>query len=222
MILSAHQPCYLPWLGLFAKIARADKFVIFDAVPFSRHDYTNRVQIKTHHGPLWLTVPVEHGQPLLRDARIIQNGWQRKHLKTIEISYSKAPYFNRYFPDIEEMLHEDWHFLSSLDECLLRYFLDELGIQTPVVRASDYGFRGSKSALVMDMCKQLGADEYIFGCNGKDYADVSAFEQMGIKVHFQDYKHPTWPQLHGEFIAGLSVLDLLMNCGPDSLRILRT
>lgn len=209
-------------MGYFFKIYSADLFLICDTVQFERRGYSNRVQVKTHTGAQWLSVPVEHGQPLLKDAKIAGNqNWQRKHLRAIELAYQKAPYFDRYFPDLKEMLDDKWRFLASLDEALLRYFLDALGIQTPVVRASDYDFHGEKSALVLDMGVKLGATRYIFGQKGRDYADIAAFTSAGIEVEFQNYKHPVYPQLHGPFVPGLSILDLLMNCGGNSLNVLR-
>lgn len=224
MILTAHQPVLLPWLGLFAKIAAADTFCIFDGVQFERHGYSNRVKIKTERGAEWITVPVHHGKDervLLKDARIDNHGpWQRKVVKTIEHAYRKAPYFDDYFPILQSYLTDGYAELAALDTNLLEWASLHLGIDRPWEFASDHNLQGEKSALVLDMCKQLGATKYIFGAMGRDYADVPAFERAGIKVQFQDYKHPTYRQLHGEFVPGLSIIDLLMNEGPRSLEIL--
>lgn len=220
MILTAHQPCYLPWLGLFAKIALADTFCIFDAVQFERHGYSNRVKIKTNTGPQWLTVPVEHGMPLLKDAKIVQGGWARKHCRTIELAYQKAPFFPLYFDALREILMREHNLLVELDTALLRFLLNALGIRTKIVKASEQDFRGSKSELVLDMCRKLGAKAYIFGQYGASYADVPAFDRAGVGVLFQSYQHPTYPQLHGAFESGLSIIDLLFNHGPESLTIL--
>lgn len=221
VILSAHQPCYLPWLGLLAKIAAADLFCIFDGVPLSRHDYANRVQIKTQNGAQWLTVPVEHGRPLLKDARIVDGAWRRKHVRAIELAYSKAPHFQPYFDSLK-VHYELGEFkrISHFDQWLLQWLLVAFDIKTPLVRASDYDFQGQKSDLVLDMCCNLGARTYIFGPNGRDYANLPAFEEQGIKVQFQDFQHPVYPQLHGEFVPGLSALDALMNLGPAARDLL--
>lgn len=225
MILTAHQPCYMPWLGYFAKIAKADKFCIFDCVPFSRHDYTNRVQIKTKDGAQWLTVPVEHTgeRQLLKDVRIASGPWQRKNLRAIECAYSKAPHFERYWAELPAIMGAaaDCTMLADCTRTLFLWCMEKLGLSNkPITLASNYDFKGEKSALVLDMCRQLGASQYIFGTKGRDYADVEAFGREGVLVQFQDYQHPVYPQLHGEFVPGLSVVDLLMNCGPDSLDVL--
>lgn len=224
MILTAHQPMFLPWLGLFAKIAAADQFVIFDAVPFERHGFGNRNRIKTAQGIQWLTVPVHlngHLDKPTCQLEIVPGNWRRKHLRTIELAYAGAPYFAAYYEPLQEIYSKDWHYLAGLNRALLDWLLACLGIQIPIICASEQGFEGSKSELVLDMCLKLGATEYIFGALGREYADVEAFEKAGVKVWFQDYQHPRYAQLHGEFVPNLSVLDLLMNVGPDSLKVLR-
>ncbi len=103
---------------------------------------------------------------------------------------------------------------------MLKWFLEQLDIKIEFSKASDYKFEGTKSDLVLNMCKQLGADLYIFGELGKDYAKVDDFKEHGIRVIFQEYKHPVYPQMFGDFIPNLSVIDLLFNCGPNSRDII--
>ena len=103
---------------------------------------------------------------------------------------------------------------------MLKWFLKELKIDVNFVRASEQNFVGTKSNLVLDMAKKLNANTYIFGKLGKDYANEKDFQKNNIKIIFQDYKHPIYSQLHGEFIENLSIIDLLINHGPDSFKIL--
>lgn len=225
MILTAAQPVYLPWLGLFDKIAQADTFVSFDQVQYMPKEWQNRNRIKTPQGPIWLTVPVHrkgHREKPLSEIRInYQEPWQKRHLRAIEMSYGKAPYFERYIGHLREFYSWNWDTLCRLNEHMLQWLLDELGLRPRFLRASDYDFHGAKSELVLDMCRRLGADTYVFGGEGRNYADVEAFEAAGVVPLFQDYEHPVYPQLYGEFVEKLSVLDLLMNCGPDSLEVIR-
>ncbi|MGB2870026.1 MAG: WbqC family protein [Bacteroidota bacterium] len=224
MILTAHQPVYIPWLGLFHKMYLADQFCIFDIAQYQSRDYNNRNKIKTNTGPIWLSVPVEsrnHFEKKICDVRIVQDGWNKKHFKSISLAYKKATFYDRYMEGLEKIYHQtSYTFLTDLNTDMLHFFLESLGIQIPTVKASDYEFVGTKSDLVLDMCKKLGAKTYIFGALGRDYADVASFVNAGIRPLFQDYRHPTYRQLHGEFIPCMSVLDLLFNEGPDSLRIL--
>lgn len=224
MILTAHQPVYLPWLGLFHKIALADLFCYFDIAQYQTKDFNNRNKIKTNTGEIWLSVPVEsknHFEKSVGEIRIVQNGWQRKHFKSIQLAYQKAPFFKDYIGDLEALLIGGEHAtLSALNLEMLRYFMKSLAIDTPIVKASDYAFSGAKSDLVLDMCLQLKANVYIFGAQGRNYADTDKFRARGVEPVFQDYRHPEYRQLHGPFLPYMSVIDLLFNEGPASRGIL--
>ena len=119
MILTAHQPVYLPWLGLFHKIALSDLFVWFDDVQYQTKDWNNRNKIKTANGPIWLTVPVlskNHFDTKVGKIKINNNlPWAKKHLKSIKFAYSKSKYFNNYFDFFVETYNKDWEFLSNLN-----------------------------------------------------------------------------------------------------------
>lgn len=224
MILTAHQPVYLPWLGLFHKIYLADEFCIFDIVQYQKKDYNNRNKIKTHDGAIWLSVPVEsknHLDKLICDVRIIDNGWNRKHFKSIQLAYQRSQYFERYIGEVEKIfMHQKYDFLCDLNADILRFMLRALDIDRPIVKASDFEFVGKKSDLVLDMCRVLGADTYIFGAQGANYADRNSFAENGIKLYFQNYKHPNYQQLHGTFEPYMSALDLIFNEGPNGLQVL--
>lgn len=223
-ILTAHQPVYLPWCGLIHKIALADEFVVFDAVQYLKKDWNNRNKIKTAQGPSWLTVPVQsHGKfdQLLIDVKIDnEQNWRKKHLRAFELNYSKTPFFDQYMPFMHDLYAREWESLVDLNNHILFYILKEMGINIPIVHAHEHDFKGSKSALVQNMCEQLNADLYIFGAMGKDYADLEAFKQAGIDLYFQSYQHPEYPQRFGKFEPYMTVFDLLFNCGPESYDIL--
>jgi WbqC-like protein len=224
MILTAHQPVYLPWLGLFHKIALAEKFCIFDIVQYQKKDFNNRNKIKTHVGPIWLSVPVEskdHFETKICDIRIVHDGWNKKHAKSIRLNYAKTPFFKEYIDALEDhLLGRKYEFLTDLNTGLLILFLDQLHLKIPILKASDFDFRGHKSDLVLDMCLKLKATTYIFGEQGKDYADGRSFLNNGIDVRFQDYVHPQYRQLFGKFEPYMSVIDLLFNEGPNSRSII--
>ena len=224
MILTAHQPVYLPWLGLFHKIAKADLFCYFDIVQYQRKDYNNRNKIKTSNGELWLSVPVEskgHLNKNVSEILIVQDNWVKKHLKSIELNYKKASFFQDYFPEFQSILiNESKNSLGILNLKLLEYFMECLGVDTPIVKASDYSFNGIGSDLVLDMCIKLGADSYIFGEQGKNYADVNSFTEEKIVVEFQNYIHPVYRQVGRIFLPYMSIVDLLFNEGEKSYDIL--
>ena len=224
LTLTAHQTGYIPWLGFFHKVALADVYVHFDQVQYTPKDFINRNKIKTSNGSCWLTVPVlKKGHREKNIAEIEINNtekWREKHWKTIYANYKRAPYFNRYAQFLNDLYHTNWQRLTELNFYVLIWLLKELDIKTKVVRAGDYNFEGSKSDLVLNMCKQLGANTYIFGSQGINYADINSFEMAKIKPVFQDYQHPVYNQLCGDFVPYMSVLDLLFNEGPNSLDII--
>lgn len=224
MILTAHQPVYLPWLGLFHKIALANRFVSFNQVQYQAKDWNNRNKIKTPQGPIWMTVPV------LRKGRLeksyqeidINNSinWGGKQWQALRLNYAKAPFFSKYADYFEDVYSRDWRTLAELNESMLQWFVETLGIGIKIESAGDFDFQGTKSDLVLDMCRQIGATTYIFGAHGREYADRTAFEAEGVNLYFQDYTHPEYPQLSGKFEPYMSIVDLLFNCGDESLDVL--
>lgn len=224
-ILTAHQPVYLPWLGLFHKIALADEFVYFDMVQYLKKDWNNRNKINTINGQIWLTVPVltkgKFDQKLSEVKINNQLPWRKQHWSSIYYSYKKTPHFADYEQELKSFYDRECEDLNDLNREMLQYFLKVLGIKTTWIEGTPLELQGEKSDLVLDMCKKLKADVYIFGALGKNYADVTSFNQQNINVYFQDYQHPTYKQqFPGHFQSHLSVIDLLCNHGKESLKIL--
>lgn len=216
MIVSIHQPAYLPWLGYFDKIARADLFIWLDNVQFQKNSFQNRNKILTKDGPTWLTVPMRTSGALyetpLKDVEIDNSkNWRAKHLASIRMNYAKAPCFGDCFPALARFYEREWRTLDLLCFEMLDYFNTLLGVVTPIRRASDMGAEGAKSDLVLDLCRKAGATTYLSGALGRDYLDLASFAKAGIAVEFQDYKHPTYRQTYPEFAPNLAVVDLLMN-----------
>lgn len=231
MIVSGHQPVYLPWLGLFHKMSLCDIFVYMDTVQYLENDWNNRNKIRTPHGWMWLTVPIDHKKSTgKRLDQIIISGcefpddkgfWQINHWKSIERNYGKSPFFEMYEKDIKKMYLETvWVKLLDLCWFQLLLFLKWLGIEKKIVRMSEVAFEGKKDRLVLDHCLKLGADAVVFGKNGTRYVDVSLFHAAGITVCFQNYKHPVYRQRFKGFEPYMSILDLLLNYGAESLSIL--
>jgi len=220
-VLTAHQPLYLPWLGFFHKIACSDIFCLWDDVQFCSKDFIHRNKIKNPNGPMWLTVPMHtkgYRNKVINEMMIDNSKpWTKKQWKSIEISYQKAPYFDSYKDFFEDLYGRKWEKIAELDEYIIRYLLKEIGIDVELLKASNMNFEGKKSERVLDMCKKIGADIYIFGELGKDYAKIEDFEKENVKIYFQNYNHPVYPQLFGDFVSHLSVIDLLFNRGEKSL-----
>lgn len=218
--LSAHQPAYLPWLGYFEKIARSDVFVYLDTVQFEKNSFINRNRIKSAQGPLWLTIPVLQKGHMSSTLQTLQTDetqpWREKHLKSIALNYRKAPGFADKFAKLEQLYDRTVVTLSDFCWQQLQFWLSELGITTPLFRASQLPVMGKKSDLILNLCLHQRADAYLSGKLGRDYLDEAAFAAHQIRVSYQDYQSPCYPQLHGEFVPALGVIDLWMN-SPVSL-----
>ena len=222
MILSAHQPAYLCWLGYLAKIRDSDAFIILDNVPRSHGDWTNRNRIKTQHGEQLLTVPLLGGrQQIIQDIRVDGGRrWRHKHWRAIELAYSKAPFWETYADGLNRILVDAGPTLLQVDMALTHWLLDAYGVGTPVLYASAVEPEGSGTDMIVALCQKLGAREFLFGSEGRDYANDSTLSAAGITAHFQQYECKEYPQLHGEFLPRLSALDALLNLGPAAKEIL--
>jgi hypothetical protein len=218
------QPGYLPWLGFFEQLARSDVFVLYDDVQFEKGSWRNRNRIKTPGGIQWLTVPIllkGKGRPLIRDVQInTKESWAEKHIRTISQHYQKTPYFTIYAEELFEILRREWHYLVDLDVALIAWLSLHLGIRTKTILSSELGIKGSGNDRLIRIIRSLSGSHFYEGAAGRNYIDLERFESAGIRVVFQDYVHPVYPQLYDDFISHLSIVDLLFNCGSQSLGIL--
>lgn len=229
MIVSIMQPAYLPWLGYFDRIYKSDLFIVLDNVMLERSSktrFTNRNKIRTSQGWSWLTVPVKTsglGQPLINEVEIDNSQkWQSKHFFALIHSYNRTPCFAEHKDWLESFYLKNFSLLTPMLRESTEYLLKCLGIDTPLVYSSELQVDGQKSELILNLCKEVGATEYISGPFGRDYLDLASFQSARIEVSFHDYQHPVYNQIHGKFEPYMSVVDLLFNCGSNSLKILRS
>lgn len=224
MILAVHQPQYLPWLGYFDKIDRADIFVLLDTVQFKKNEWQNRNRIKTAEGTQWFTVPVTYQFPQ-RIAEVAVNNrerWQHKQRQSLVSNYRKAPFWDELAPFIEEVMSPTWELLAPLNIFGVKELAAILGIETPLYVASELGeFPEDPDERLIAITKHFGADTYLAGSGGREYMNLDRYAQSGIEVLFQEYHHPVYAQLFGAFEPCLSVVDLLFNHGEESLSILK-
>lgn len=218
------QPGYLPWLGFFDQMLRSDVFVYFDDVQYDKHGWRNRNRIKSATGPIWLTVPVLNAGRLgqkINEVEIDNRGpWARKHITAIAQNYARAPYLKTYLPQLDALLTRHWESLVELDLAVVELICKWIGIERQIERSSCLRIEGGQSERLLNICRHFQADRYLSGDSAQNYLDVKLFQHGGVQVEWQGYRHPTYPQLHGEFFPYLSVLDLVMNVGEKSLDVL--
>jgi hypothetical protein len=230
MIVAAHQPHYLPWLGYLDKVAKADLFVVMDDLQFEPQNYQNRQRLKLAEGPAWLTVPLTRGaqSDLILDKKIAASDspkqhWQHRHWNTIVTNYGRAPYFEQYADELHAVYTGEWRNLIDLDLEMFSLARKWLAIDTPILRSSKLALRGQKTDRLIDMCKKLGARCYLTGAGGSTgYLDAEKMGRSGIGVIWQEFSHPVYAQRYAKigFASHLGFLDLILNCGPDSRALL--
>lgn len=217
MMVTIHQPCYLPYLGIFHKIWKADVFAYLDDAQYSNGYVFEWNRIKTPQGECRLKVPLEKnfGDTLRKVLPKDFLGWQKKHLKTIEMNYKKAPYFAEFFPLLEKMLMKHYNSLADLNVTLMNLFMEWFGWKKPVYFTSDMELESRAEARVIEICQCLGADAYLSGTGGRNYQEPDHFADAGIKLVYQEWEPLEYRQQWGEFLLYLSVLDFVMNEGHD-------
>lgn len=221
-LVCIRQPGYLPFIGFFKKIQSSDVFVYLDDAQYTVGGWENRNKIKTSTGPIWLTVPVLHPfQQKLRDVKIKPDNWRKKHMLSIKNSYLKAPFFNEYWNDIEKILNIEWEKLIDLNFAFIEYFNSKLGLTTKTFRSSELDVDDKGSLRLLKICQKLNADVYMSGIRGKEYLDEKLFTDAGIKIIYENFQHPVYHQLHGEFIPNMAIVDLLFNEGDKSKEIIQ-
>lgn len=218
------QPTYLPWIGYFGMIDAADIFVFYDDVQFVKKSWQQRNRIKIQGTAKWLTVPVTHNhRPKINEVKINNlkkwtKNWTYKHWRSIDYSYNKAPFFEDYNSEIKEIYDKQWQSLCDLDIYIIKELSRCLKIHEPkFIRSSAIeGIEGVKTDRVMNILKEIGADELLANPGARAYIEKDKFKDENIKLYWFEFKHPVYPQLGGEFIPFLSVIDLLFNTGKKS------
>lgn len=221
-----HQPNYIPGLSYFAKILNSDIFILLDSVQFIKRNWSNRNRIKSHNGELMLSIPVlTKGKKYQRiDEVVVDNDreWRKKHLASIEHCYKKAAFFQEYAPKIYEILSYETYSLSEMNIHIIKELCRLLGIDSQFVLSSELDCDRYKSTeLLIELVKKVGGNVYLSGPSGKKYMNPEMFRQAGIDLEISLFTPAEYPQLWSNFVSNLSIIDLLLNAGPDSSDILK-
>lgn len=217
MIVSIHQPDYLPWLGYFNKISKSDIFVFLDDAQYSTDNMHNWNKIKTPQGELKLKVPVINklsykiNEVKTRD----ELGWKQKHLKTIAMNYKKAEHFEEVYCDLEKILLPEYESIADLNMALVRLYCEKFGFNTKILTSSEMGLASLREERVIDIVAGLGGTEYYSGNGAKEYQVPEHFAKRGIMLTYTEFEPFEYHQLWNKcgFVPALSALDYVMNCG---------
>jgi len=225
MIVSIHQPAYLPWLGYFHRIAISDVHVVLDHVQFEKNSFINRNKIRTADGWCWLTLPVKtagkFGNLPINEVEIANDRpWAASHWETLRFNYCKAPFFAHHFGFFRNLYSRTWTKLTDLTAEVNRYLLDAFGIRTRLCFSSQISVSGHKDELVLNLCRELGATTYLSGPLGRNYLREELFHRNNIAVQYDDYQPPAYAQTYPGFEPNMAAVDLLFNAGPPAHEIM--
>lgn len=220
------QSNYIPWKGYFDAIGLCDVFVIYDEVQYTKRDWRNRNKIITPNGSKWLSIPVaSKGKYLqkINETVVSDNAWRKKHWKTIQYNYKKAPHFQTYEALFEDLyLNSEEIYLSKVNYRFIKAILEILGIEVEMLWSSDFELIGDKTEKLLNICKEINATHYLSGPAAKDYLDESLFNQSNIGVEWMDYGgYPIYNQLYSTFEHGVSILDLIFNTGSEAIKYMK-
>lgn len=226
MRVAIMQPTYLPWSGYFGLMQSVDLFIFLDSVQFAKRSWQQRNQIKTPQGSLWLTIPVlskGKQEQTIREVVINQDSdFSSQHKKAIELNYRKAKFFDDHAKTLLKKLQEPAKYMVEVTLGMIHEMKSALGITTQTALSSKLKAQGAKADLLAALCREVGATEYISPPGSREYLEESrAFKAIGIRVSYFNFHHPEYSQLFGPFLPFMSCVDLLFNCGPDSLEMVK-
>lgn len=223
MKVAIHQPNYIPWIGFFDKLDQVDLFVILDMAHYSKTSFVNRNYIKTPKGAHRLTVPIGKGSQLIHHLRTDETtNWRKRHWKIIENNYRRSPYFEMYHASFKQLYEKKWESLFPFNMALLIQMKQALQIDTKIMIESDFHTDfGKGNTRNVQIVKAVQGSVYLSGVGARAYNEASEFIENGIRLEYQHFTHPIYPQRFGSFIPNLSMMDMLFNCGPDTMEIIR-
>jgi len=227
LVLGSVQPAYMAWVPFYQRMIESDVFVYLDDVEFSKNSFHNRNKIKTAQGPVYLTVPIQYkgnSNSSIKEMPIDnKKPWRKKHWQTILQNYSKAPFFPDLGPLLKEQIYDcEWIYLGDLNVTLLELFREFLKINTPCYQSSKLTVIGESNEKLVNLCHKLGAELFIVKPATDHYHPKTFFESHKIGFKYFNQNLMPYPQLHGSFIPGLSILDYAMNCGPNCNLLMKT
>jgi hypothetical protein len=225
IILSANRPYFAPHAGFFFKAHISHWFVILDRVQFPRGTtWLTRNRFKNDQGTLWLTVPVWKkglGLQMIDEVRVCREGrWHKKHLASLKNAYGKAPYFEECNDLVETVVSLEYERLLDMNMAIIRGAMKALGMAPRMRFLSEMEVDSKGDRILIDLCRKVGASHFLIQAAARKYLDAASFRKAGVRLLFFKPPEPVYPQLWGNFIPNLSLLDLLLNCGPKSRDIL--
>jgi len=219
MKIATHQPDFIPYLGLFWKIYCSDALVVLDDVQYSKRGMHDFNYIKTAQGKMKVKIPVScEYTSKINEVKFADTLWYKKFLKTLEMNYKRAQYFNEVQSLLQNLLSMEYNHLSDLNIAVYKEFLRRFNFERQIILSSQLDIQSTKEQRILDICSKLNAETYISGTGAASYQNEEDFNGIGVQLKYAKFEPFEYKQMWGEFIPNLSVIDYVMNCGFDSLK----
>ena len=218
------QPYFLPYLGYWQLIDCADTFVIYDDIQFTKKGWIHRNRYLNNGSDQIFTLPLKKDSDYLDVVeRSLADSWvteKNKLKKKIEGAYRNAPKFDEGMSIFEECLSFESSNVFEFIYNSVKVVIESLDIKTELKVSSHVGdTKGLKGKdRVLEICKILGATEYINPIGGQDLYKRADFESSGIELKFHKIGDVSYDQMQKEFLPSLSVLDMLMFVGVENVK----
>ena len=216
IITSIHQPDFFPYFGYFNKINKSDVYIVMDNVQLSKSGWTHRDKIKTSKEVSWITIPIKNikKKQLIKDCLIDHDiNWKKKHINMISESYKNSKFINEGIEIINDLYKLNTNYLFEFNFNIINKLFEIFKINVDIKLLSQLNVDGDKSELLIKILKKINSNLYLSGDGAKNFIDIDLFKNNNIEIIFNDFKHPIYEQIHGDFVKDLSILDIILNCG---------
>ena len=225
--LACHQTYFFPYIGYFSVLNRADIFVHADSFQYIRKGWVNRNRIIGENGEVkYIGVPVKKAvreTPANEIEIDYSQDWEKKLIDQLGYYKKKAPYYSRVLELLGDVFSTKYSNIAQLAISSTESVMDYLGIEKEIhllseldmsaydnIEADEWGLR---------ICQAFdGVDTYVNAPGGKEFFDVTKYENAGIKIEFLKNRLKPYIQRNGQFIPGLSVLDVMMFNTPEEIK----
>ncbi|NPE27882.1 WbqC family protein [Methanococcoides sp. SA1] len=215
-VIAIHQPNYLPYLGFFDKMKKADLFIIYDDAQFNSRDFQQRNKIRTSINWNWLNVPIIKEKKSINKIKIRSDeNWNKKHFNSIRANYSKASYYSEYCRIFEQIYENNYEYLVDLNMDIIKAMCKCFNINTEIRLSSEFNIKSKSTRKLIELVSACDGDTYLSGSGGNNYMDTSMFIESHINLIYQDFIPPVYSQRYPGFISNLSAIDYLFNEGSS-------
>jgi hypothetical protein len=215
-ITSIHQPDFIPYFGFFNKINKSDIYVVMDNVQLSKSGWTHRDKIKTNKEVSWITIPIKNikKKQLIKDCLIDHDiNWKKKHINMISENYKNSKFINEGIEIINDLYKLNTNYLFEFNFNIINKLFEIFKINVDIKLLSQINVDGDKSELLIKILKKINSNLYLSGDGAKNFIDIDLFRYNNIEIIFNNFKHPIYEQINGNFVKNLSILDIILNCG---------